>query len=340
MATLQSLNSTFKIAKQASKGTGATTGFTCGRFLRSSLITGFDYIDPGPEHFCGSNTRPTVQRSIGRKNGYLVPWSVSGFAYPSVLPLFFIGLGFGVSSSGTNQKTHACTIADADAAGWLTVMQSLGTGANKFERIAKDARLAQLALQAGPRGIQVSASGIALAEQIAAGTETKTDEVDAMILPSKGSATINVGGVAFTAPVRGMSITFQNQLNTNEMQLFSTARADLPSQGLTAAIQLIGLDVDLDTYEKLWWGADSATAPDPDAVTGDILVTFKSTEIIQGSTPDTEYSLAVDFNKVEFRPGQFTANGRDFVRGNVTAMMVDDANPPATVTVINSVASY
>ena len=66
-----SLTATMKLAKQASKGTAATTGFICGRYTQSSLSSVLSYIEAQGEHHCGIHVRPTLRKSLSRVGGYI-----------------------------------------------------------------------------------------------------------------------------------------------------------------------------------------------------------------------------------------------------------------------------
>lgn len=97
-----SLTSTMRFGKQASKGNAATTGFLCGRYVRSELASIYEYIEAQGEHHCGINIRPTLRKSLSRAGGYTVPFGAQGFLYPDTLGMYLLGLGFGIATTPPN----------------------------------------------------------------------------------------------------------------------------------------------------------------------------------------------------------------------------------------------
>ena len=89
-----SLTSTLKLAKQASKGTAASTDFLCGRYTTSSMQPIFDYIEATDEHFCGVNPRATTRKALSRPSGYVGAFGGMGFVYPEIMGLVLRGMGF------------------------------------------------------------------------------------------------------------------------------------------------------------------------------------------------------------------------------------------------------
>ena len=63
-------------------------------------------------------------------------------------------------------------------------------------------------------------AGTAISEDAAAGTETFVNEADKMLLPSKGSCTLQIEGEVFTSPIRGMRMIMSNPVNKGEQTLF------------------------------------------------------------------------------------------------------------------------
>lgn len=337
-APLSSLTSTLKLGKQSAKGTAATTGFTCGRFMQSNMQTVYDYIEAEAEHFCGVNPRATSRKSVSRRSGYIVPFGGVSYAYPDMIVQILIGMGFAVATTGAGTaKTHTCTIDTRANAKYMTALHGIGDGADKFERRVTDGRVEQFRLDAGARGIQQVFAGVGITEDAAAGTETATNEADAMLLPTSGAATINLGGAAFTSAIRGFRFLIQNPVSKTELKLFQMARDDIPQTGIEAGGTLQRLDIDYNTYKRFLWGGTSGTGPTAVNVTGDLDIKFNAAEMAEGATP---YSLQIIIPKVEFRIGNFAAQGRELVRADAAFFMIDDNATPISVKVVNTRASY
>ena len=338
-----SLTATMKLAKQASKGTAATTGFFCGRYTQSSLASVHQYIEAQGEHHCGVNVRPTLRKSLSRVGGYVVPFGAQGFLYPDTMGAIALGMGFGFSSSasGTNAYVHTGTIADRAAAKWLTAIHSYGEGADLFSLMATDARIEQLVIEANTRGVMATFSGLGIKETAATGSETGTVDNEAMLLPSKGACTINIEGAAFSTSLRGLRFLISNPTDKNEQNLFSLERSDLPSTGIECGFAAQGLDVSYGVYKKLKWGGTSGTTPTVGAVSGDITFEFQSAEVIPSNV--LPYKFKITIPRCEFRMGNFQARGRELVRFDLAGLMIDDENSytnPITMNLINTVASY
>ena len=338
MSAPLSVTSSFSLYKQTAKGEAGGTDGVCGRFQQSNLQTVYEYIEADAEHFCGLNLRPTTRKSTSFKSGYSVPFGAMGLVYSNFLGMVLLGLGFKVTTSGTAEKTHTFVIGNRADQGWLTALQSLGDGAEKFSRLAVDSRLEQLRLDVGPQGMSGAFTGIGIEEKAAAGTETPDLETDLMLLPSKGAATINLGGVAFDASIRGLRLMISNPLDKRDQQLFTLKRGDLAATGMEIGGVLQGIDMTYDTYKKLTWGGTSGTGPTQGAVTGDVDVKFESAGLIEGSTLPA--SLQAIFPKVEYRLGQFQARGKDLIRADIAFLMIDDVATPATLKLVNDRTAY
>ena len=116
-----------KLAKQASKGTAATTGFICGRYTQSSLASVLSYIEAQGEHHCGINIRPTLRKSLSRVGGYIVPFGAQGFLYPDTIGVIAQGLGFGISSTDALKNEIQSVTITGDPTGGTFTLTSTGT---------------------------------------------------------------------------------------------------------------------------------------------------------------------------------------------------------------------
>lgn len=141
MSAPLSLTSTFKLGKQASKGTPAAADFICGRFVQSSLQAVMQYIEAQGEHHCGVNVRPTLRKNLSRVGGYIVPFGAQGFLYPDLVGLIALGLGFTFTSSRAlrNDKQRVA-VAGSPTGGTFT----LTSGADTTDDINHNATAAQV----------------------------------------------------------------------------------------------------------------------------------------------------------------------------------------------------
>ena len=126
-----------KLAKQASKGTAATTGFICGRYTQSSLASVLSYIEAQGEHHCGVNVRPTLRKSLSRVGGYIVPFGAQGFLYPDTVGMVALGLGFAIDSTNAlKNEIQTVTITGDPTGGTFTLTSTGTTSAIPFDATA------------------------------------------------------------------------------------------------------------------------------------------------------------------------------------------------------------
>jgi hypothetical protein len=246
-------------------------------------------------------------------------------------------------ATGTSAKGHVATIGARDAAKWLTVLHSYGEGSDLFTLRATDARIEQWVIEAGPRGVMSTFAGVGIKEDAAGGSETGTNETEYMLLPSKGSCTLNIEGSVFTSSIRGLRFLISNPLDRREQNLFALERSDLPSNGMECGFSATGLDVDYTTYRKLKWNGAAGTGPGVQSVKGDITFNFQSAELMGAGNDALPYRVAITIPQAELRMGGFRAQGRDLIRFDLAGLMVDDENTntnPIEVRLNNLVASY
>lgn len=338
MSAPLSVTSSFSLYKQTAKGAAGGTDGVCGRFQQSNLQSVYEYIEADAEHFCGLNLRPTVRKTTSFKSGYSVPFGAMGLMYSNFLGMVLLGLGFKVTTLGTAEHTHSFVVGERADHSWLTAIQSLGDGVDKYARRAVDSRLEQIRIDVGPQGMSGAFTGVGIEESEATGDEDPDLETDLMLLPSKGAASITLGGAAFDASIRGLRLMISNPLDKRDQQLFTLKRGDLAATGLEIGGVLQGIDMTYATYKKLQWGGTSGTGPTQGAVTGAVDVKFESAALIEGSTLPA--SLQAIFPKVEYRLGQFQPRGRDLVRADIAFLMIDDNATPATFKLVNDRTAY
>ena len=138
-----SLTATMKLAKQASKGTAATTGFICGRYTQSSLASVLSYIEAQGEHHCGINVRPTLRKSLSRVGGYIVPFGAQGFLYPDTIGVIAQGLGFGINSTNAlKNEIQSVTITGVPTGGTFALVSTTSTSEIPFDATAQQVQSA------------------------------------------------------------------------------------------------------------------------------------------------------------------------------------------------------
>lgn len=333
-----SLTSAMTLFKQTAKGTPAAAGGVTGRFQQSNLQATYEYIEAQDEHFGGSNLRPTVRKSYSYKSGLLVPFGGMGFVYSDFLGLVFVGLGMADAVTGTTDKTHTFTISERAAQAWVTAIQSLGDGANKYVRRATDGRIEQMRLDVGPQGMTAAFAGVAIDESEATGEEDADEETDLMLLPSKGAATISMDAVAFTGAVRGLRLVMSNPVDRRDQALWSIKRGDLAPTGLEVGLILQGVDMTYDVYQRLTWGGAAGTGPVQGAVRG--AADFKFESVAANSGGSLPASLQMILPSLEMRLGNFQARGRDLVRADISCLMIDDVATPLTARLVNMHGDY
>jgi len=345
MAT--SLTSYLALKTQSAKGTPATADLISGRFLTSGGGPQYDYIETMYEHFRGASSRPTTRKTRAQRSSYIVPFAAQGNLYPVLLGELLRSIGFGVTSVATEAGepaapiyyTHTGVVGERDAMPWLTGMMGRGDGAGLWERKFVDGRLEMLQIQGGPRGLMLGFAGSALREVTPVGTETFVSEATELLVPSVGSATISIGGSAFTGPVRGLQFQIQNELDKNEQRLFAFERGDLQNMGFDCALQLMQIDVDKTLYQYFHQNKADTSGPAAASIPGSLSFTFQSANNISAEAA-VPYSIAVTIPSVEMRIGAIQSQRNQLIRTDLAALMVDDVTTPITVTLINDHASY
>ena len=199
MAGTPSTSATFKVAKQASKGTPASTGFVTGMMTHSELNPGIDKITKTAEHGV-TYSRATAHKTPSRRGSYLARGSYRGYLYPDLLGMMLLGTGFGVTTTGASaNKTHTFKLANRDAYSWLTVLHALD--GNK-ERRASDVRGTRLMIDGTPDGVMLEGDFVGLTLGEAAGTETTTaEDTTGELLPTEGTLTLTYEPAAYDARV-------------------------------------------------------------------------------------------------------------------------------------------
>jgi hypothetical protein len=343
MAAFVSVNSEFKLAKQAVLGTPSTTGFICGRMKRSSVLPLFDELNPGAEHHCGNSNRPTLNKSHSIRTGYMGAFGASWFMYPQLIGLVLRGLGFDAAAPTGVAPTisHVFTIADRNQATYLTCIQQIGEGAEMIERRVTSGRVAKFDLLANSRGIVCSLGGMGTDIDDALGTETSTDEPDYLITATDGMMSAEIDGVPILTDmkIRSSRLQVMNPLDISDVTLFSPERYDLPQLGVTVNGALGGVDVGKTLWNKMYRNGASTGSPSLIIPSMDLSFKFESPANIPPAAA-VPYSIQVDVPKAEVRMTPFEANDRNLIRCNLEWVMIDDGAEPITITLVNDKATY
>lgn len=337
-----SLTGGIKFGKQAAKGTALATGYTIARSVQSASKPVYDLTQNADEHYYGANPRATVNKGTLRRVAYMVQWAMRAHLHPSVIGNLLLMAGYAVTTTGASAPyTHTFKLAQRSALGWGSIVHRIGEGAPALERKITDARAAAVSVSGAAGGLVVAANGVGIKEELAAGTETGVLEPDALLLPSAGAlAALSINGENFLSPVRGVEISHVQGLDPSEMALWSDVRSDIPQTAVDWAVVLRGIDMTADAYKVLEYETTAGTGPSRVCPDGVLKFSFASASNIP--TCEVPYSLEWDAKKVQWTMGNFANSGRDLVRFDLSARLIDadPAADPIIIKLVNDKASY
>ncbi|MBT9173440.1 MAG: hypothetical protein DDT21_01841 [Syntrophomonadaceae bacterium] len=238
--------------------------------------------------------------------------------------------------------THVFTLPSADSEGWLTAYDFIGeTGG--FDRIVRDVRLSQLTFTADNTGIVVAGTGLGLVLANAAGTETFTAEIDAVLSQANGAFTLSATDFtpATIGTPRSHTISFDNPLAEDEQELHTMNRATLSPTGKTITGTIAGLDFSENAWKEWYWGSASGTAvtiPYP-ASTGFTWNFASAGNISTAAAVPYRMTFSIPVAQWDMQPFDLTAGGNVLYD---CAYRVTDAlsAAPITVTLVNAIPSY
>lgn len=343
MAGTPSTSATWKIGRQSAQGTPITTGFITALAEQSSFYVAFDEAQKAAEHGAGAADRATARKSASIRSGYLVRGQFRCNAYPNLAGLLLRGAGFGVSTTGTTERTHVFTLATRANHAWLTMLHAVGG----LERRATDARVNRLTLTAQPDGIKWSGEWRALTEDDAVGTETTTAESTAAeLLPSQGSLVMNFDPAGADTEIINTStddltrftMDIANPLDEADLALFRFGHADLTQTGLTVGGTVEGAAIDWATYDLLV--RNSEANPSASTAICDLDTTFQSAVNIAGAAVPYSCRIQVPRVEVTIDEGGFTAEGENLIRWSYAWQMIDAVTTPITITLVNLQTAY
>lgn len=338
MPAPSSLTARQAIGVQSAKGT-PSTHYVVGVMRQSYIYPEFDTAEPISEHYGGTNARATVQKSASDRTGYLVAAGGRQRMKPDFLGMLLRGAGFGVATTGTTVKTHAFTLADRVNAAWLTIMEQMGEGAGVWEHKALDCRVNNITLAASREELALTYTARGLSEAVSLGTETVVVEPVTSIVPSTGSVSLLIGGVAVFSRIYGSELTISNPLIEDDVALHTSARDDIAPQGLTISGRLSGVDFDKDVYKKINWGGTSGTAPSTSVPLAVLSYTFESKAVIPAESVPYAVTISVPVAQLHL-PYQPTAEDNNLIRADIGWSMVDSVATPITITLVNKKVAY
>jgi len=236
--------------------------------------------------------------------------------------------------------THTFTFADTDDEKYLTAWHAVGESANRFDKNARDVRLSQLQLAADRSGIAATASGLALNELDATGSETFTAEVDALLSQANGSFTLTSSDLTANTigTPRGNTFTIDNPLDEEEQQLHSFQRASLTPTGKDVSGTLTGLVFSEAAYSELIWGAAAGTAPVIAIPSCALSWVFNTPGYVTGAVP---YSMTTTIAVAQARMQPFDETGGGQIIYDMSYRMTDALSAaPLTITLVNDTVNY
>ena len=343
MAGTPSSTATLKVARQSAKGTPAATGFITGLMEQSGFFVNFDEAQKAIEHGAGAADRATARKSAAVRSGYLVRGGFRQNFYPNLLGLWLRGAGFGVSTTGTTERTHVFTLATRANVPWLTILHAVGGR----ERRVADARVSKLTLTAQPDSAKWSGEWRGLTEANAAGTETTAAESTAAeIIPSQGSLVMNYNPAGTPTEIINTStddltrFTFDiaNSLDEADQALFRFGHADLAQSGMDITGTVEGALIDWAAYDLLV----RASGANPTATPAicDLDATISSAVDLAGASVPASLQIKIPRIEVFYNEDSFTAEADNLIRWNYSWRMLDNTTTPITLTLINLHTAY
>jgi hypothetical protein len=238
--------------------------------------------------------------------------------------------------------SHAFVIARGWERQWLTFMHSLDESVDRYEKLAIDAQVSQLVMEATRSGITCTMTGLALDEEDAAGTETVTQDPDSLFTQAKGSFTITSSDL--TAATIGVPIehqmTIDNPLSEEEQELHSFKRAGLSPQGMEINGELRRLVWSEAAFKEFIRG--SATGTEPVITIPEAQLTWEWQTAVNMPNLSVPYSVTIDIAYATVHMQAVNVGSEQgTVRYNATYEMLDrQTAAPITITIANTWPSY
>ena len=344
MAGTPSTAATFKVAKQASKGTPPATGFITGMMTRSSFLPDLDTIAKTAEHGV-TYTRATAHKTATRRGSYLGRGSYRGYLYPDMFGMLLLGNGFNVTTTGAAaNKTHTFKLATRDANPWLTVIWD-ADGNNPLRGV--DVRGTRMVIDGTPDGVTIEGDLVGLTVNEPAGTETTTaEDTTGELLPSNGTLTLaydpaGANVTVLSTPTDSLTraqLTIANPVDENDRSIHRFGRGSLNQTGVDVTARLEGIEIDWDIYNRILNGSTTGSTPTSDTAIFSLTYSFASTVNITGTA--VPYSATITIPRMELDLGDFAADGDNLITWNADGRMIDSVTDPITIALVSKKASY
>lgn len=337
-----SLTSALSAGIQSGIGVAATA-YKTALAEDSSVSVKFDVRAPKFEH-PSPVTRATKVKIAEQRVGYMGMFDVKFLMRPRFIGTMLRGAGFAVATTGSSPAyTHTFTITTPALGAFLSII-GLDTSdlGGTFERKLIDAKVSKLSIDAGVDEIDCTASGSSLSEGDSLGTETKVAEIPVEISPTSGSATLTIGGVSVTSPLRGSSLDIENTLDDKDRVLFSPLRNSLFQSDIGVSGTLKQIDFDYNGYEvwrRIVRGSGVATSPSITPAAGTLTYNYVSLSNIPSGVVPYKFQITVPSLYWEIS-GEPKASGNNKIRLDAKWTMIDDSSTPVTIVVVNDQASY
>lgn len=337
-----SLATTFALAKQSAKGSGASTLYSLK--LTDGMAFPSVTVEDTNDEFSGGTA--LVSNSAGQRLGVYTRISAAGRIRPDWFPQLLIGAGLGdVATTGTTPNfSHACTPSDDnDDYKWLSVYYDVDEGTANLARIVEDVRLSRLRITANRNAVpRFEVEGMGIHEEIAAGTETITAETGPVLTTVSGSITFNKsGGGAIAGGIRNCEIVIENTFPSPEdsMVIGATEMQDMEWGGM-AVTGTVDAAFSKTAFAEMFYGGTSTagTGYSLADVEGSLTLVMESAaDIPTGAGP---FTVTVAIPALVARAQEFRASGRNEVRLPIAFTAYKGAGELITVTVLNDTASY
>ena len=332
-----------KFAKQSAKGTPATTGFVTALATRSSLNAAFDNPQRTTEHGAGAADRATAHKSATRRGSYLARAQYGGYLYPNLFGIMLLGAGFKVTTTGAGaDKTHVFKLGLRSEQLYLTMLETIGSKTRR----GSDMRVSALNLIGTQENVTFDATLAGLAMADAAGSETTTAEDTNQLLGSEGTLSLHYDPAGAnteilnttTDTVQEVRLAISNPADEADRSIHTFGRADLPQTGVDITTNINGIEIDYSIYEDIIEGGASGNAPSPNTAICSLSYSFATA--IDIATASVPYSCTILIPHLEVNLDDFTAEGDNLIRWNLTGRMIDDVTDPITITLVNAKTSY
>lgn len=285
----------------------ATAGV--GMKLKSgSLAANRDLLIPDPEIGGG---RDVVDAYMGA-----VSFSGDYEFYPrleSLATVLRAALGIAASNTVTGVSTHTITPSDAAQLPVLSIEEEIGNGLEVFNYT--DAVVNTFHLEAEANGYLSGTAGLIAKRQVAGATVTADPDWDNTPLIVGTNITVKYNGV--TIPAKSFSFDVNNNFEDDDFRLGSFFLGDLTPKRREVTAQVSIRHDGAALWRQATYGQAAATTPGGLVTKQPLVISMKTYEIIDGSTPPTVGSLDITIGKAVLKPFGFSPSGDDVLENDI-----------------------